>query len=212
MKRLILLPAFLICMGSLTMAQNLEIIPYMSYHWGGKLNFYEGDIRFKSSENYGIALNYTIARGTIIQLEYFNQSTDLEVRLYEELGGTYQSYPVNMSWIQVGGLQGFDFYPLVPFAGITLGAMNFNPRTNELENSWKFALTGQLGLKYYFTERIGVRIHARLLMPVQWSGFGVGIGTGGIGAGFNMGSYIFQGDIGGGLVFNLGPISNTSNE
>jgi len=46
----------------------------------------------------------------------------------------------------------------------------------------------------------------------QWAGFGVGIGTGGVGAGFNMGSYIFQGDIGGGLVFNLGPMSKPRNE
>lgn len=206
MKRSILLSALLLCIVTLSSAQNLEIMPYMSYQWGGKLNFYEGDIRIQSSENYGIALNYTIPRGTILQLEYFNQSTNIDVRLYEELGGTYQSYPVSMSWIQVGGLQGFDFYPLVPFAGITLGAMNFNPRTNELQDSWKFAVTGQIGLKYYFTERIGIRIHARLLMPIQWSGMGVSIGTGGVGAGINMGSYIFQGDIGGGLIFNLGPI------
>lgn len=209
MKRNILLSALLLCIVTLSSAQNLEIMPYMSYQWGGKLNFYEGDIRIQSSENYGIALNYTIPRGTILQLEYFNQSTNIDVRLYEELGGTYQSYPVSMSWIQVGGLQGFDFYPLVPFAGITLGAMNFNPRTNELQDSWKFAVTGQIGLKYYFTERIGIRIHARLLMPIQWSGMGVSIGTGGIGAGINMGSYIFQGDIGGGLIFNLGPIGKS---
>lgn len=209
MKRSILLSALLLCIVTLSSAQNLEIMPYMSYQWGGKLNFYEGDMRIQSSENYGIALNYTIPRGTILQLEYFNQSTNIDVRLYEELGGTYQSYPVSMSWIQVGGLQGFDFYPLVPFAGITLGAMNFNPRTNELQDSWKFAVTGQIGLKYYFTERIGIRIHARLLMPIQWSGMGVSIGTGGLGAGINMGSYIFQGDIGGGLIFNLGPIGKS---
>ena len=209
MKRNILLSALLLSMVTLSSAQNLEIMPYMSYQWGGKLNFYEGDIRIQSSENYGIALNYTIPRGTILQLEYFNQSTNIDVRLYEELGGNYQSYPVSMSWIQVGGLQGFDFYPLVPFAGMTLGAMNFNPRTNELQNSWKFAVTGQVGLKYYLSERIGIRLHARLLMPIQWAGFGVSIGTGGIGTGINAGSYIFQGDIGGGLIFNLGPIGKS---
>lgn len=209
MKRNILLSALLLSMVTLSSAQNLEIMPYMSYQWGGKLNFYEGDIRIQSSENYGIALNYTIPRGTILQLEYFNQSTNIDVRLYEELGGNYQSYPVSMSWIQVGGLQGFDFYPLVPFAGMTLGAMNFNPRTNELQNSWKFAVTGQVGLKYYLSERIGIRLHARLLMPIQWAGFGVSIGTGGIGTGISAGSYIFQGDIGGGLIFNLGPIGKS---
>ena len=209
MKKIILLSALLISIVATSTAQNLEIIPYMSYQWGGKLNFYEGDIRIQSSENYGIALNYTVPRGTILQLEYFNQSTNIDVRLYEELGGSYKSYPVSMSWIQVGGLQSFDFYPLVPFAGMTLGAMNFNPRTNELQNSWKFAVTGQVGLKYFFSERIGIRLHARLLMPIQWAGFGVSIGTGGIGTGISAGSYIFQGDIGGGLIFNLGPIGKS---
>jgi hypothetical protein len=209
MKRIFLLSVFLFSIAQLTFGQNLEIIPYMSYQWGGKMEFYEGDMKFQSSENYGIALNYGLPSGTILQLEYMNQSTSLDVRLYEELGSDYKSYPVSMNWIQVGGLQGFDFYPLVPFAGITLGALNFNPRTNELQDAWKFALTGQLGLKYYFSERIGIRLHARLLMPIQWAGFGVSIGTGGAGAGINAGSYIFQGDIGGGLIFNLGPIGKS---
>ena len=209
MKRPILLSVMLFSLAHFTFGQNLEIVPYMSYHWGGKLKFYEGDIRFQSSENYGIALNYSLPGGTILQLEYMGQSTALDVRLYDELGSDYRSYPVNMNWIQVGGLQGFDFYPLVPFAGMTLGAVNFNPRTNELQDSWKFAVTGQLGLKYFLSERIGIRIHARLLMPIQWAGFGVSIGTGGVGAGINAGSYIFQGDIGGGLVFNLGPMGKS---
>lgn len=206
MKRAFLLSVLLVCMAQLSFSQNLEIIPYMSYQWGGKLRFYEGEIKFQSGENYGIALNYSLPRGTVLQLEYFSQSTSLDVRLYDALGPDFQSYPVNMNWIQAGGIQEFDFYPLVPFAGMTLGALNFNPRTNELQDSWKFAVTGQVGLKYFLSERIGIRIHARLLMPIQWAGFGVGIGTGGVGAGFNMGSYIFQGDIGGGLIFNLGPL------
>jgi hypothetical protein len=188
------------------MGQNLEIIPYMSYQFGSKLRFYEGELKFQAGENYGIALNYGLPRGTVLQLEYFGQSTSLDVRLYDQLGPDFQAYPVNMHWIQAGGMQEFDFYPLVPFAGLTLGGLNFNPRTNELQDTWKFAVTGQVGLKYFLSERIGVRLHARLLMPIQWAGFGVSIGTGGVGTGINAGSYIFMGDIGGGLIFNLGPL------
>ena len=206
MKRIVLLSAVLLSLAPLTFAQNLEIIPYMSYQWGGKLNFYNGDMQFQSGENYGIALNYSVPNGTVFQLEYMNQPTTLDVQLYGQLGSDYKSYPISMNWIQAGALQGFDFYPLVPFAGLTVGAVNFNPRTNELEDSWKFGLTGQIGLKYFFSERIGIRLHARVLMPIQWAGFGVSIGTGGAGAGINAGSYIFQGDIGGGLIFNLGSI------
>ncbi|MBS0000377.1 MAG: hypothetical protein KFF73_15455 [Cyclobacteriaceae bacterium] len=50
---------------------------------------------------------------------------------------------------------------------------------------------------------MGIMVHARLLLPVQWFDAGFSMGTGGAGAGITTGSSIIQGDIGGGLVISL---------
>jgi hypothetical protein len=184
-------------------AQEFELIPYASYHWGGKLTFYDGEIKFKSSENYGLALNVVMPSNTVIHVEYMVQPTKLDLRYYGELGPEYKQYPVNMNWFQIGGMQQIEFGKVMPFGGITLGALYFRPRSNEIQDSWKFAVTGQIGLKYYFNDKIGIRIHGGIFMPIQWAGFGLHFGTGGAGAGVNAGSYLLQGDIGGGLIFRL---------
>lgn len=198
----ILLSTFLISPFAKT--QQVELIPYASYQWGGKLNFYQGEVKFNSSANYGIALNVILPSETILVLEYMNQPTSVDVRYWGGSSTEYLNYDVNMNWFQVGGLQQIDMGPLVPFAGITLGAAYMSPKTNEVQDVWKFAMTGQLGLKYYFTEKIGIQMHLRMLVPLQWAGFGFYFGSGGSGTSVNAGSTLIQGDVGGGLVFRLG--------
>jgi len=211
MRKIIFLIAVSLAMIRPLSAQEIELIPYASFHWGGKLNFYDGEIKFKSSENFGIALNVVMPAGTAIQLEYMNQPTSIDVRYWSELGSEYQNYPVSNNWFQIGALQQLDMGQLQPFGGITLGALYFKPRTNEIQEAWKFAMTGQIGLKYYITDRIGIRIHGGILMPIQWAGFGFYFGSGGSGTSVNAGSYIIQGQIGGGLVFRLGSPGGQTN-
>jgi hypothetical protein len=108
-----------------------------------------------------------------------------------------------MNWFQIGAMQQINKGQAVPFAGITLGALYSNPQTNEIEDIWKFAMTGQIGIKYYINDKIGIRVHAGMLVPIQWGGFGVYFGSGGSGAGVTAGSAILQGEIGGGLILCL---------
>ena len=65
-----------------------------------------------------------------------------------------------------------------------------------------------IGVKYFFTDVVGVKFQARLLMPMYFGGvgFGCGIGTGGssCGGGATFGTEIIQGDFTGGLVFRVG--------
>ncbi len=204
MKRIIFLLALSFGIIRSIAAQEIELIPYASFHWGGKLQFYNGEINFQSSANYGLAINVVMPTGTAIQVEYMNQPTSFDARYYDGTGTEYQNYPVNNNWFQVGAIQQMDKGPLQPFGGVTLGALYFNPRTNEVADAWKFAMTGQIGLKYYINDKIGIRLHGGILMPIQWAGFGFYFGSGGSGTSVNAGSYIIQGQIGGGLIFRLG--------
>jgi hypothetical protein len=77
--------------------------------------------------------------------------------------------------------------------------------TSGMDDVWRFAIGIGAGMKVMFTERIGIRLQGRLLMPMYFAGVGfyAGIGTGGASSGLslNTGSVIFQGDFQGGLVF-----------
>lgn len=69
-------------------------------------------------------------------------------------------------------------------------------------------MTAGLGIKYFFTDVIGIKAQARLLLPLYFNGigFGCGIGTGGAscGGGAGFGSEIVQGDFTGGVVLRIG--------
>ena len=101
--------------------------------------------------------------------------------------------------------------PLVPYGLVNLGMLNvqsdaFGTYSSNSENYFTAGLGG--GLRYYLSDRIGIRLQARLLFPMQFGGvgFGCGIGTGGGGCGAGVSTYtnIIQGDFTEGIILKLG--------
>lgn len=205
MKKLVYLFLALILLPLLAKSQEVQIIPFASYQWGGKIYFYGGDIKIDDSKNYGIAMNVLIPGGKALHLEYMQQPTTFQLRSIDYTNDGYEEYPVNLNWFQIGAMQHVvaGAGNVMPFAGLTLGALYANPRTSTIEDVWKFSFTMQVGLKYYFNEKIGIRIHGGMLVPVQYGGFGLYFGSGGASAGVTTSSTILQGEIGAGLVFRL---------
>ena len=210
MKTKFYLSLLLIALTGSLVAQNIELTPYTSYHFGGKINYYGGDAKFNDGQNYGIGLNIKTSFGASVQLEYMRQSTSFKYRHIEYTDYNYITHPVDMDWYQIAFLKYVEYGKLEPYGGISLGALNFLPRTNEVDETWKFAMTAQVGIKYFINDKIGIRLHARMLMPIQWGGFGIYAGSGGVSTGVSAGSYIVQGDLGGGLVFRLGKNGGTA--
>jgi hypothetical protein len=203
-QKLIVTMFFVLCTIFIGHTQNIEIMPYSSFQWGGKVKFYEGQVKFHESANYGIAMHINTPKGTAIQLEYLRQPTSIDVIEYGIIADRFDTYEVAMDWYQLGIIKQLPMGKLIPFGGITAGVVHFNPRTNEVDDQVKFSLTGQVGLKYFISDKIGIHMHVRMLMPVQWGGFGFYTGSGGSGTTVSAGSEIIQGDIGGGLIFRLG--------
>ena len=76
-----------------------------------------------------------------------------------------------------------------------------------ISDRWNFSASLTGGMKYYFTDYIGLKIFARLLLPMEFYGGGAycGIGTGGVSCGLGVSSWAFivQGDFGAGLIFRI---------
>ena len=62
------------------------------------------------------------------------------------------------------------------------------------------------GAKIYFSKRVGLRLQAQALAPIQGSGFYMFAGSGGSGGGVSVYSTLVQFGFTGGLIFRLGKV------
>lgn len=185
-------------------AQSFEIIPQANYTFGGRAYGQFGDLKIQDSESYGISFNI-INDDISVQLEYFNQPTKGAYRDYF-IPAESQTSDLNINWYHLGVRKRFNTSEkVVPFAGGSAGLTYFvldSSPTGYDEVALSIGL--QAGTNIYFSDRVGLRLHARLLVPIQFTGFGFYAGTGGSGAAATAGSYFVQADVGAGLVIRLG--------
>jgi hypothetical protein len=190
----------------ITNAQNYEITPIVGYQFGARVSAYNsstqtsGDIRFVPSLNYGAAINVGIPTNNMrIEFMWTRQDTKAEWITFT----TEEIDDVAVEYFMISGYREQTFDALELFGGITLGAVNVAAQSSG-ESQARFTVGFGGGVKYMISPAVGIRVHSRLLMPVQWFSGGFTIGTGGAGVGVGASSTIISGDVGGGIVIRLG--------
>jgi hypothetical protein len=187
---------------------KLELTPFAGYQFGGKLRMYQGDLKFKDNMNYGLVLDYEIATDSKLEFLWAQMNTTAEFRPYygwEEYRG---SFDLDINYFQIGGVREINNGQVRPFGAFTLGATYFHPKDNIVSDSWQFSMTLGGGAKIWLSDRVGIRLQGRLLMPMYFTGVGIyaGIGTGGAsgGLGVGAGATVLQGDLSAGLMIAIG--------
>ncbi|MCK4747444.1 MAG: hypothetical protein KAT15_10425, partial [Bacteroidales bacterium] len=110
---------------------------------------------------------------------------------------------------QIGGLRQVDLATdkIKPFGAVTLGLARFHLKqtTGDLREAdeWKFSATLGGGVKIFLHDRIGIRLQARLGLPMTFEGLWVGGGTGGASGGASFRIPIVQLDLSAGLMLRL---------
>jgi hypothetical protein len=161
---------------------KFEIAPYAGYMFGGRLRFFEGDLKIKDNVNYGLALDIELVKETKLELFWSEMQTTAEFRPF--YGFDYldiDPFDVRVGYIQIGTVREFDYDNIKPFGVMTIGTTYFLPQNVSHQDSWKFSVSLGGGANIWFTERIGIRLQGRLLLPILWGGAGFTIGTGGAG-------------------------------
>ncbi len=207
MKKILLSSALLCAIVSVSIAQ-IEINAYGGYMPGSKTAYsYSGyRLRIDGGANFGVALSKVLPMGLAVELGYSHfQST-----LKQDGGIVNEVNPqdITVEYYQLGALKPLmEGDTFIPYGLFSLGASRFAPK-EALQDYWRFAINAGLGMKYFLSDKVGIRIQARLLMPLyfQGAGFGCSIGTGGsgCGTGIGMGSEILQADFTGGIVLRVG--------
>ena len=207
-KTLILVFAVMLSLTITDAMAQFELNVYGGYVPPSKTMYsYNGyRLRIDGAGNFGAGLGYSTPYGIVAELSYMRFSSEI----YQDGGivEVVERQPINVEYYQLGLMKPLmEGDTFVPYGLFSLGAARFNP-TQLSDDAWRFAITGGLGIKYFFTDVVGIKAQARILLPLYFGGvgFGCGIGTGGAGCGggAGFGSEIIQGDFTGGVVLRLG--------
>ncbi|MEI7724262.1 MAG: hypothetical protein WCK09_04110 [Bacteroidota bacterium] len=218
MRKIFYLIAIFICFHPMLNAQSVEVTPFGGYVFPGTMQADGGDVRFRGNAQYGGMISIGVSRVMDVDLIYNRIDTKAEINLYNWNNSyNYDVVPVSINYMMVGFTKNFRVNPVVsPFIGMSLGATLFYPKEQDNHNyqdAWFFAAGLSGGAKVYFSKRVGLRLQAQMLVPVQGSGFYLFAGTGGSGGGVSVYSTLVQFGFTGGLIFRLGNIpSTTSNQ
>jgi hypothetical protein len=112
----------------------------------------------------------------VVEFEWNHTETTLH--WYDYVTQENYNEDVIMNYYLLGFNQELTEGPAVPFGVFNIGVLNVKGQeTNFSENWFTVGLGG--GLKYYISDRIGIRLQARLFLPMQFAGVGFGCGSGG---------------------------------
>jgi len=197
----IIFPAMLFSQG------GVEIVPFAGYMFGGSVNYYEGKLKIDNGVNYGESVLVPVHQLLDIEINYTRMDSKASF-------SKYAGYPLledkettmATNYIQIGGISKFysQNTKVTPFGSLSIGATWFSPTDGSFQDVWRFSAALGLGVKIMFSDRIGIMLRGRLLMPMYFGGVGVYAGTGGSGVSVNSVVAPLQGDFNGGLIIKIG--------
>ena len=209
MKKLKLL-LLIILFPFFTFAQGgVEIIPFAGYMFGGSVKFYQGELNLTDGVDYGVSVLVPIQDVLDLEINYTGMQGDAKFDAY----ANYPEYSdeqstISSNYFQIGVLKALSLNnpDIRPFGSVSLGATMFS--LTDYADTWKFSVTLGLGVKFMFTNHVGIMVRGRLLMPMDFGGVGgyCGVGTGGSGCGLSLNGYVqpLQGDFNAGIIIKVG--------
>jgi hypothetical protein len=191
---------FLLFAGSAEVkAQRFELTPFIGYETRSTVFTSLGYLYIGDGMDYGGSLDIRLGDYRFAEISYSHMMTHLNV---DEGYNERYLCDLGINYYSIGILQ--ETRPLsriTPYGLFSLGWVNYNPQSDDYsgENKMHFSFAG--GIKIKASERIGLRLQARLLMPVFYAGANFNSGTGGTSMNVSATSVAFQGDFTGALVF-----------
>ena len=203
--------ALLLLLSPLSLISQIQFSPTAGYMFGGRLNYYQGELKIYDNVDYGISLIIPDVKFETDIEVYYNRM-DSKAQFWANPGYDIDNteFDLSVNYIQIGALKSINSNNdnIEPFGSFSLGTTIFCPKQSGIDDTWQFSITLGLGSKFWINDKVGIMIRGRLMMPMVFAGAGgyYGIGSGGSGGGLYVSSYttIVQGDIVGGLIFSLG--------
>jgi len=194
----------LIIFSSSTFAQA-EIFGFGGYQVASDVQVTQGQLNIYSNPNYGAGISFEVERGLQAELFWIGQQTPMELKGYNGL--TEPLFDLGIHYFQAGAVYEFRqtrAQKAFPFTSFSLGATLFSPIDSEYREEWRFSITFGGGGKFYLSDNVGLRLQARMLIPLNFSGAGMWCGSGGCSVGLGSWATLLQADFTGGVFVRLG--------
>ena len=189
--------------------RRIELTAFGGYQLNSDVYGYNGGhLSVGDTASYGAAIGVEALPNAFGEFMWIYSNPEVSASGNASLAGS-SKFNVATHYLQIGGTKGIQRDRLSFYGGATIGAAVFVPGTLHLANgtsasysdTWRFAFTLGLGLKFDINERIALRFDGRLCAPVYFSSGGVYVGGGGAGVTVGGGIPIWQWNFLGGIVF-----------
>jgi hypothetical protein len=182
-------------------AQKLELTPFVGYETGAQAYTTSGYLRVADGMDYGGTLNFGMGGGRFLEFSYSHLSSTLSL---DEPTNMRKLCDLAVDHYTLGALQ--EVMPgekVTPYGLFTLGIANYRPTSDGYASENKMSINLAGGVKVWLSDKIGLRLQAKLIMPMFYSGTYFTVGTGGAGYSMAGGVMAVQGDFTGGLVIAI---------
>ena len=187
-----------------TFAQ-VEIFGFGGYEVASDVQVSQGDLNVYSNPNYGASIAFEVDRGLQAELLWIGQQTTMDLK---QLNGiTKTLFDIGIHYFHAGAIYEFrqtSKQKAFPFMSFSLGATWFTPVGTTYDDEWRFSIAFGGGGKFYLSDKIGIRLQARLLLPLNFNSVGMWCGTGGCSATVGSWATFVQADFTAGVFFRLG--------
>lgn len=193
---------------------NVEITPFGGWLWTSKVPvtvwedpFYRQiDVKVTDKVSYGGRLGVRVDFSKLIEFEYTR--TEAEIIVPGADTDSTGSFGFTSNYYLLGGIYEGLQGDVVPYGILNGGLVSFRAKEGRKQSTTMFVAGIGAGVKYAVSERVGLRLQGRFLLPMQFSGVGLGCGIGAGSSGCNVGASgytsVIQGDFTGGVVINIG--------
>lgn len=194
--------------GVFAQGKPMQLHAVAGYQFGGRMDFYEGYFKINDHGNWGLGLGVETHPGMIVGFAYSRMNTSGHFYSYYPITYPETDVDLTVDYFQLEVKRGRAKENLEGYGLFSMGATWFNIQDEDVDDGWMFSVALGAGINYFFTDRVGIKLQGRLLMPMYFAGMSmfIGIGTGGPSTGVSANAWapIVQGDFSGGLVFKLG--------
>ena len=190
--------------------KHFDITVYGGYSWGDYYPAYNAEVKLNATGYWGMALGLSVGKEFAGEFHYQMTRPTVSIRPYLGSGVPEDNVEVVSNWFLIGSIQNVPLskaFQLFFYGGV--GAVYNVPVSSQKQalniykSTWNMGVAIQGGFKYWLGSRVALRGFIALNMPMQFSGVGFYIGTGGSGLGLNSYSSLFLFNMGGGLTFRI---------
>lgn len=200
-----MITAFAVLIFSTNTSAQAEIFGFGGYEVASDIQVTQGQLNIYSNPNYGAGISFEVERGIQAEVFWIGQQTPVELKSYAGL--TQPLFDVGIHYFQAGAIYEFrqtKAQKAFPFTSFSLGATLFSPVDSDFSEEWRFSITFGGGGKFYISDRVGLRLQARMLLPINFNSVGMWCRSGGCSVGVSSWATLIQADFTGGIFIRLG--------